>query len=115
MRVDRGRLAPRLRRRTDGRFGLGRGRRSRTTRPAWWRLGLPPAVVTQCVARWRRSKLPPRQYRLSRRHQRFSGLMDLQLFKTLWGHTGTMDEAIAAARIHGFAGLEGQAPATALL
>jgi sugar phosphate isomerase/epimerase len=41
--------------------------------------------------------------------------MELRLFKTLWGHGGTIDEAIAAARAHEFAGLEGPAPATATL
>ncbi|HSI15419.1 MAG TPA: TIM barrel protein [Chthoniobacter sp.] len=36
--------------------------------------------------------------------------MDLLLFKTLWGHTGSIDDAIAAAQKHGFDGIEGQAP-----
>ncbi len=37
--------------------------------------------------------------------------MELHIFKTLWGHTGNMDEAIAACHEHGFAGVEGPAPA----
>jgi len=41
--------------------------------------------------------------------------MKLHLFKTLWGHSGSIDEAIVAARQNGFDGLEGQAPATAEL
>lgn len=39
--------------------------------------------------------------------------MDLHLFKTLWGHIGSLDEAIRSAQQHGFNGLEGPAPATA--
>lgn len=39
--------------------------------------------------------------------------MELHLFKTLWGHTGTLDDAIAACREHSFHGIEGQPPATA--
>jgi sugar phosphate isomerase/epimerase len=38
--------------------------------------------------------------------------MELHLFKTLWGHRGSLEEAIVAARKNGFDGLEGQAPAT---
>jgi sugar phosphate isomerase/epimerase len=38
--------------------------------------------------------------------------MELQIFKTLWGHTGSLDNAIAACCEHGFEGLEGQAPFT---
>lgn len=37
--------------------------------------------------------------------------MELLLFKTLWGHAGSIDDAIIAARQHGFDGIEGQAPA----
>ena len=37
--------------------------------------------------------------------------MELHIFKTLWGHTGSLDEALAACRKHNFAGLEGQVPA----
>jgi hypothetical protein len=33
--------------------------------------------------------------------------MELHLFKTLWGHAGTLDEAIAAFREHAFHGIEG--------
>src|SRR5215472_1524353 len=36
--------------------------------------------------------------------------MELHIFKTLWGHTGSLDEAIAACHQHEFAGLEGQVP-----
>jgi len=39
--------------------------------------------------------------------------MELQLFKTLWGHVGDLDAAIAACREDNFDGIEGQAPATA--
>ncbi len=39
-------------------------------------------------------------------------MMELQIFKTLWGHTGDLDEAIAACREHDFAGVEGPAPAS---
>ena len=39
--------------------------------------------------------------------------MKLRLFKTLWGHRGSLAEAIAAARADDLAGLEGPAPATA--
>ncbi|ADE10324.1 sugar phosphate isomerase/epimerase family protein [Sideroxydans lithotrophicus] len=35
--------------------------------------------------------------------------MELQLFKTLWGHSGSMDEAADQAVAAGFAGLEGNA------
>jgi sugar phosphate isomerase/epimerase len=38
--------------------------------------------------------------------------MELQLFKTLWGHAGGLDAAIAACKECGFAGIEGQTPAT---
>lgn len=37
--------------------------------------------------------------------------MELLLFKTLWGHAGSIDDAIVAARQHGFDGVEGQARA----
>src|SRR5260370_29305830 len=36
--------------------------------------------------------------------------MELHLFKTLWGHAGTLDDAIAACREHAFHGIEGQPP-----
>jgi len=36
--------------------------------------------------------------------------MELHLFKTLWGHHGHVDEAIAAARAQAFDGIEGQVP-----
>lgn len=36
--------------------------------------------------------------------------MKLRLYKTLWGHIGSLDEAIQSAQRHGFDGLEGQAP-----
>ncbi|MDD5139783.1 MAG: TIM barrel protein [Verrucomicrobiales bacterium] len=36
--------------------------------------------------------------------------MKLKVFKTLWGHTGSLDEAIAACHQHGFDGIEGQPP-----
>lgn len=36
--------------------------------------------------------------------------MELRIFKTLWGQTGTLDEAIAACHEHELAGVEGQAP-----
>jgi sugar phosphate isomerase/epimerase len=38
--------------------------------------------------------------------------MELLLFKTLWGHTGSIDEAIESAKTHGFDGIEGQASAS---
>ncbi len=38
--------------------------------------------------------------------------MELQLFKTLWGHGGGLDAAIAACRTDNFDGIEGQVPAT---
>jgi hypothetical protein len=41
--------------------------------------------------------------------------MELKLFKTLWGHAGSIDEAIVSARANGFAGIEGKAPLTAAL
>jgi hypothetical protein len=41
--------------------------------------------------------------------------MELRLYKTLWGHTGTLGQAMDAARTHGFDGLEGQPPASAAL
>ncbi|MFZ0828425.1 MAG: sugar phosphate isomerase/epimerase [Verrucomicrobiia bacterium] len=37
--------------------------------------------------------------------------MELRIFKTLWGHTGSLDEAIAACHEHDFSGIEGPAPA----
>lgn len=37
--------------------------------------------------------------------------MRLRLYKTLWGHTGTLGEAIGGAQARGFNGLEGQTPA----
>src|SRR5260370_35745196 len=39
--------------------------------------------------------------------------MELHLFKTLWGHAGTLDDAIAACREHAFHGIEGQPPTNA--
>jgi len=36
--------------------------------------------------------------------------MELHIYKTLWGHTSSLDEAIAACHQHEFAGLEGQVP-----
>src|SRR5882672_4643597 len=38
--------------------------------------------------------------------------MELKIFKTLWGHGGSLDEAIIECREHHFSGIEGQAPAT---
>jgi len=37
--------------------------------------------------------------------------MELQMFKTLWGHTSGLDAAIAACKEGEFDGIEGQAPA----
>ena len=34
--------------------------------------------------------------------------MELKIFKTLWGHPGSLDDAIADCRKHGFDGIEGQ-------
>lgn len=39
--------------------------------------------------------------------------MELQLFKTLWGHAGGIDEAISACREFEWDGIEGQAPSGA--
>ena len=39
--------------------------------------------------------------------------MKLKVFKTLWGHTGTIDEAIAACRTDHYDGIEGPPPAGA--
>jgi sugar phosphate isomerase/epimerase len=39
--------------------------------------------------------------------------MELKVFKTLWGHAGSLAQALAAARADDFSGLEGQAPGTA--
>jgi sugar phosphate isomerase/epimerase len=39
--------------------------------------------------------------------------MELRLFKTLWGHKGGFDEAIAGCASPKYDGIEGQAPATA--
>jgi hypothetical protein len=39
--------------------------------------------------------------------------MELHIYKTLWGHAGNLDEAIAACHQHAFHGLEGSPPATA--
>ena len=36
--------------------------------------------------------------------------MELKTYKTLWGHDGGLDDAIAACREHGFDGIEGQVP-----
>jgi len=47
----------------------------------------------------------------SRLYQRLSP-MELHLFKTLWGHTGSLDEAISSAQQHNLNGLEGPAPST---
>lgn len=41
--------------------------------------------------------------------------MKLALFKTLWGHQGTLPDAIARAKQHGFDGLEAVPPPAALL
>lgn len=41
--------------------------------------------------------------------------MKLALFKTLWGHKGTLQEAIAQAKRNGFDGIETVAPAADLL
>ncbi len=38
--------------------------------------------------------------------------MELHIFKTLWGHTGGVTDAISACCEHGFTGIEGQPPAT---
>ena len=38
--------------------------------------------------------------------------MKLKIFKTLWGHTGSLDDAIAACHKNGFNGIEGQPPAS---
>jgi sugar phosphate isomerase/epimerase len=38
--------------------------------------------------------------------------MELKIYKTLWGHGGSLDEAINECRRHKFAGIEGQIPAT---
>jgi sugar phosphate isomerase/epimerase len=40
--------------------------------------------------------------------------MELRTFKTLWGHEGTLADAVAACREHGFDGIEGQPPTTAV-
>lgn len=40
--------------------------------------------------------------------------MEIQMFKTLWGHTGGLDAAIVACKESEFDGIEGQAPATAV-
>ena len=39
--------------------------------------------------------------------------MKLKVFKTLWGHAGSQDDAIAACHKNGFNGIEGQPPADA--
>ncbi|EEF63407.1 sugar phosphate isomerase/epimerase family protein [Pedosphaera parvula] len=39
--------------------------------------------------------------------------MEIRLFKTLWGHKGGLEEAIAECDSGGFDGIEGQAPAKA--
>src|ERR1700739_4431696 len=36
--------------------------------------------------------------------------MELKIFKTLWGHQGSLDDAIADCREHDFDGIDGQAP-----
>lgn len=36
--------------------------------------------------------------------------MELKIFKTLWGHSGSLDDAIADCRENGFDGIEGQVP-----
>jgi hypothetical protein len=41
--------------------------------------------------------------------------MELRVFKTLWGHAGSIEDAVAAARKNAFDGIEGQAPANAEL
>src|SRR5947209_4042275 len=40
--------------------------------------------------------------------------MRLQIFKTLWGHTGDLDAAIVSCEKGEYDGIEGQAPATAV-
>ena len=39
--------------------------------------------------------------------------MELQIFKTLWGHSGDLDAAIISCRESNYSGIEGQAAATA--
>jgi sugar phosphate isomerase/epimerase len=39
--------------------------------------------------------------------------MELHLFKTLWGHTDSLADAVAACREQGFHGIEGQVPHSA--
>jgi sugar phosphate isomerase/epimerase len=39
--------------------------------------------------------------------------MELHVFKTLWGETGSLDDALDACRKHEFDGIEGQVPAGA--
>ena len=39
--------------------------------------------------------------------------LELQIFKTLWGHTGDLGAAVTSCRESNYAGIEGQAPATA--
>jgi sugar phosphate isomerase/epimerase len=39
--------------------------------------------------------------------------MELHVFKTLWGHRGSLDDALLNARENGFDGIEGQAPSSA--
>jgi len=36
--------------------------------------------------------------------------MELRTFKTLWGHVGSLADAVTACREHGFNGIEGQVP-----
>ena len=36
--------------------------------------------------------------------------MDLKIFKTLWGHQRSLDDAMADCRKNGFDGIEGQVP-----
>lgn len=38
--------------------------------------------------------------------------MELNIFKTLWGHSGSVAEAITDCREHGFDGIEGQVPSS---
>ncbi|HTR42525.1 MAG TPA: sugar phosphate isomerase/epimerase [Pseudomonadales bacterium] len=36
--------------------------------------------------------------------------MELKIFKTLWGHSGSLDDAVSDCRENGFDGIEGQVP-----
>ena len=41
--------------------------------------------------------------------------MKLKTFKTLWGHTGSLEDALDACRKYDFDGIEGQAPVEAMM